>query len=61
MNSKAPIYMFVALVVVAIGMLIFAATRGSLQESELSGVRIIAPAGGDSSIIIRTDEPPLGK
>ena len=23
--------------------------------------RIIAPAGGDSSIIIRTDEPPPGK
>ena len=29
--------MFVALVVVAIGMLVFAATRSSLQESELSG------------------------
>jgi len=33
MNSKAPIYIFVASVVVAIGMLVFAVNRAGLQES----------------------------
>ena len=33
MNSKAPIYIFVASVVVAIGMLVFAVNRAGSQES----------------------------
>ena len=37
MNSKAPIYMFVASVVVAVGMLVFAVNRSSSQEGELTG------------------------
>lgn len=37
MNSKAPIYMFVASVVVAVGMLFFAVNRSSSQEGELTG------------------------
>ena len=37
MNSKAPIYMFVASVVVAVGMLVFAVNRSSPQEGELTG------------------------
>ena len=37
MNSKAPIYMFVASVVVAVGMLFFAVNRSSSQEGELKG------------------------
>ena len=44
------IYMFVALAVVAIGMLVFAATCSSLQESELSGQQTLEIASLKQSI-----------